>query len=195
MPCVDYRHAEGMRDRAGRRRRGRVARRGRVRGRGLGHARQTSLAPSAASSCPNLQELGLGNVMPLEGCPPRRRAGRRGPAARALAGQGHDHRALGAGGRRHRRRDADVPGRVPAGGDRRVREATGRGVLGNKPASGTEIIQQLGDEHQRPASGSSTRPPTPSSRWPPTRSDPARGALRRLPRGPRDPDRRTPSGA
>ena len=27
--------------------------------------------------------------------------------------------------------------------------ATGRGVLGNKAASGTEIIQELGEEHQR----------------------------------------------
>ncbi len=26
---------------------------------------------------------------------------------------------------------------------------TARGVLGNKPASGTEIIQELGEEHQR----------------------------------------------
>src|SRR3989304_2768936 len=26
---------------------------------------------------------------------------------------------------------------------------TGRGVLGNVPASGTEIIQELGEEHQR----------------------------------------------
>ena len=26
---------------------------------------------------------------------------------------------------------------------------TGRGVLGNEPASGTEIIQELGEEHQR----------------------------------------------
>jgi phosphopentomutase len=26
---------------------------------------------------------------------------------------------------------------------------TGRGVLGNKPASGTEVIQELGEEHQR----------------------------------------------
>ena len=25
---------------------------------------------------------------------------------------------------------------------------TGQGVLGNKPASGTEIIQELGEEHQ-----------------------------------------------
>ena len=28
-------------------------------------------------------------------------------------------------------------------------EATGRGVIGNVPASGTEIIQRLGDEHVR----------------------------------------------
>jgi phosphopentomutase len=41
---------------------------------------------------------------------------------------------------------------------------TARGVLGNRPASGTEIIQELGEEHQETGSGSSTRPPTPSSR-------------------------------
>jgi hypothetical protein len=40
---------------------------------------------------------------------------------------------------------------------------TGRGVLGNKFASGAEIIQELGEEHLETASGSSTPPPTPSS--------------------------------
>src|ERR671935_1054749 len=30
-----------------------------------------------------------------------------------------------------------------------ITHRTGRGVLGNKPASGTEIIQELGEEHER----------------------------------------------
>ena len=50
---------------------------------------------------PTLEALGLGNVEPLEGCPPQpgRARGRRAPA-RALAGQGHDDRPLGADGDR-----------------------------------------------------------------------------------------------
>ena len=44
----------------------------------------------------------------------------------------------------------DVPGRLPARGHGRVRDARpGSGWLGNYPASGTEIIQELGDEHVR----------------------------------------------
>ena len=45
---------------------------------------------------PNLEALGLGNVEPLEGCPPQPGAPAvAGPAARALEGQGHDARATG----------------------------------------------------------------------------------------------------
>lgn len=32
---------------------------------------------------------------------------------------------------------------------KKIEEATGTGLIGNKPASGTEIIQELGDEHVR----------------------------------------------
>ena len=56
---------------------------------------------------------------------------------------------------------------------------TGRGVLGNKPASGTEIIQELGEEHQK--TGQVDRLHVGRLRLPDRRArgdDPARGALR-----------------
>src|SRR6184192_3505288 len=99
---------------------------------------------------PNLEALGLGNVEPLEGCPPQ-------PGAPAVAG-----RLL----ERSRGKDTttghwELMGVVtplamptyPHGFPDEVIDPfmnrTGRGVLGNIPASGTEIIQELGEEHQR----------------------------------------------
>jgi phosphopentomutase len=99
---------------------------------------------------PNLEALGLGNVEPLEGCPPQ-------PGAPAVAG-----RLL----ERSKGKDTtaghwELMGIVtatpfplyPQGFPHDVIDPfmhrTGRGVLGNKPASGTEIIQELGEEHQR----------------------------------------------
>ena len=99
---------------------------------------------------PNLEALGLGNVMPLEGCPPQ-------PGAPAVAG-----RLL----ERSKGKDTttghwELMGIVtptafptyPHGFPDEVIDPfmnrTGRGVIGNKPASGTEIIQELGEEHQK----------------------------------------------
>jgi phosphopentomutase len=99
---------------------------------------------------PNLEALGLGNVEPLEGCRPE-------PGAPAVAG-----RLL----ERSKGKDTtlghwELMGVVtpqplptyPHGFPFEVIDPfmhrTGRGVLGNKPASGTEIIQELGEEHQR----------------------------------------------
>ena len=99
---------------------------------------------------PNLEALGLGNVEPLEGCPPQ-------PGAPAVTG-----RLL----ERSKGKDTttghwELMGVVtptpfptyPHGFPHDVIDPfmhrTGRGVLGNKPASGTEIIQELGEEHQR----------------------------------------------
>jgi phosphopentomutase len=99
---------------------------------------------------PNLEALGLGNVEPLEGCPPE-------PGAPAVAG-----RLL----ERSKGKDTtlghwEMMGIVtpqplptyPHGFPFEVIDPfmhrTGRGVLGNKAASGTEIIQELGEEHQR----------------------------------------------
>ncbi|HEY6016860.1 MAG TPA: phosphopentomutase, partial [Gaiellaceae bacterium] len=99
---------------------------------------------------PTMEALGLGNVEPLEGCSPQ-------PGAPAVAG-----RLL----ERSKGKDTttghwELMGVVtptpmptyPHGFPHDVIDPfmhrTGRGVLGNKPASGTEIIQELGEEHQR----------------------------------------------
>src|SRR6188472_516383 len=99
---------------------------------------------------PNLEALGLGNVMPLEGCPPQ-------PGAPAVAGRLFE---------RSKGKDTmtghwELMGVVtpqpmptyPHGFPFEVIDPfmhrTGRGVLGNRIASGTEIIQELGEEHQR----------------------------------------------
>jgi phosphopentomutase len=99
---------------------------------------------------PNMEALGLGNVEPLEGCPPQ-------PGAPAVAGRLVE---------RSKGKDTttghwEMMGVVtatpfptyPHGFPHDVIDpfmhATGRGVLGNKPASGTEIIQELGEEHQK----------------------------------------------
>ena len=99
---------------------------------------------------PNMEALGLGNVEPLEGCPPQ-------PGAPAVAGRLTE---------RSKGKDTttghwELMGVVtpqpmptyPHGFPHDVIDPfmhrTARGVLGNKPASGTEIIQELGEEHQQ----------------------------------------------
>jgi phosphopentomutase len=99
---------------------------------------------------PSLEALGLGNVEPLEGCPPQ-------PGAPAVAGR----LAERSKGKDTTTGHWELMGVVtpqpmplyPHGFPHDVIDPfmhrTGRGVLGNKPASGTEIIQELGEEHQR----------------------------------------------
>jgi phosphopentomutase len=99
---------------------------------------------------PNLEAFGLGNVKELEGCPPQ-------PGAPAIAGRLFE---------RSKGKDTtaghwELMGVVtaqpfptyPHGFPFEIVDPfshrTGRGVLGNKPASGTEIIDELGEEHQR----------------------------------------------
>jgi phosphopentomutase len=99
---------------------------------------------------PTMEALGLGNVEPLEGCSPQ-------PGAPAVAGRLIE---------RSKGKDTttghwELMGVVtaqafptyPHGFPHDVIDPfmhrTGRGVLGNRPASGTEIIQELGEEHQR----------------------------------------------
>src|SRR3982751_4329859 len=98
---------------------------------------------------PNLEALGLGNVAPLEGCPPQ-------PGAPAVAGR----LVARSKGKDTTTGHWELMGVVtpppfptfPHGFPHDVIDPfmhrTGRGVLGNKPASGTEIIQELGEEHQ-----------------------------------------------
>src|SRR5881392_631180 len=98
---------------------------------------------------PSLEALGLGNVEALEGCPPQ-------PGAPAVAGRLFE---------RSKGKDTTTghwemmgvvtPQPMPTyahGFPHDVIDPfmnrTGRGVIGNKAASGTEIIQELGEEHQ-----------------------------------------------
>ena len=99
---------------------------------------------------PNLEALGFGNIEDLEGCPPQ-------PGAPAVAG-----RLL----ERSKGKDTTTghwelmgiitpepmptyPHGFPFELIEEFAHKTGRGVLGNKAASGTEIIQELGEEHQK----------------------------------------------
>jgi phosphopentomutase len=98
---------------------------------------------------PNLEAIGLGNVEVLEGCPPQ-------PGAPAVAGRLAE---------RSKGKDTTTghwelmgvltptpfptyPHGFPHDVIDPFMHRTGRGVLGNRPASGTEIIQELGEEHQ-----------------------------------------------
>jgi phosphopentomutase len=99
---------------------------------------------------PTMEALGLGNVEPLQGCPPQ-------PGAPAVAGRlverskGKDtttgHWELMGVVTAHP--FPTYPHGFPHDVIDPFMHRTGRGVLGNKPASGTEIIQELGEEHQQ----------------------------------------------
>jgi phosphopentomutase len=98
---------------------------------------------------PNLEALGLGNVEPLEGCPPQ--AGAPAVAGRLLERSKGKDTTTG-----HWELMGVVtpvafptyPHGFPDDVIDPFMNRTGRGVLGNKAASGTEIIQELGEEHQ-----------------------------------------------
>src|SRR5215469_5621470 len=101
-------------------------------------------------SLPTLGSIGLGNITPILGTPPTDHA--RGSYGRmAEAGTGKDsttghwemtgvvlHKPL-----------PTYPNGFPADLVERFEQAIGRKVIGNKAASGTEIIKELGEEHMR----------------------------------------------
>jgi phosphopentomutase len=99
---------------------------------------------------PNLEALGLGNVMPLEGCPAQ--PGAPGVAGRLVERSKGKDTTTGHWELMGVLTPTAFP-TYPHGFPDEVIDPfmnrTGRGVLGNKPASGTEIIQELGEEHQR----------------------------------------------
>src|SRR5918993_3297910 len=112
----------------------------------LGH-----ICASRAVELPNLQRWGLGNIRPLEGVP---------PAESPLASFGRC--ALRSNGKDTTTGHWEMAGIIldeafptyPQGFpaevlDRFVEAAKVPGVLGNFPASGTEIIKELGEEHVR----------------------------------------------
>ena len=111
-----------------------------------------------------------------------------GKMAEQQRGQGHRHRPLGDDRPRH---DHARSGSTPKASRRRSSSPSsariGRKVLGNKAASGTEILKELGEEHLRtgradPLHVGRQRVPDRGPRGP----DPARRALRDLPHRLRD---------
>src|SRR3954453_16122779 len=110
----------------------------------LGH-----ILESRQVNLPNLKSLGLGNIRPLSGCPPVETA-RSGFGRCALRSNGKDtttgHWEMA--GIILDQAFPTYPKGFPAPViDRFVRETGVPGILGNIPASGTEIIKILGEEH------------------------------------------------
>ncbi len=99
---------------------------------------------------PNLQKLGLGNVEEIEGVPPEGSPG----ASHGLMVELSAAKATLAGHWEMMGLVLDDP--LPTYPDgfpedvlARFEDETGRGVIGNRPASGTEIIEELGPEQER----------------------------------------------
>lgn len=114
----------------------------------LGH-----VAASRPLKLPTLVRLGLANIKPLRHLnPPAHPAGAYGKAAIASPGKdtttGHWEMA----GLYQENPFPTYPNGFPPEVIEKFEAAAGRPVLGNKPASGTEIIKELGEEHLRTGS-------------------------------------------
>ena len=98
---------------------------------------------------PNLQRLGLGSALPLRGCPPAERPvvhGRLhplGPGKDTITGHWELMGAITPVALR------TYPDGFPEDVVEQLRDGTGRGVLCNKPYSGTAVIDDYGEEHLR----------------------------------------------
>jgi phosphopentomutase len=109
-----------------------------------------NIAKQRPLKLPNLRKLGLGNIKPIEGIPPvEHPAGAYGRCALASPGKetitGHWEMAGILLKKAFPTYPHGFPPEVIEAFERRI----GRKILGNKPASGTEIIKELGEEHLR----------------------------------------------
>jgi phosphopentomutase len=99
---------------------------------------------------PNLAALGLGNIAPLEGMPPAAEpAGAYGLMQEASPGKDSTSGHWEMTGVELEGPFPTYPDGFPPEVMQAFEKAIGRGTLGNYPASGTVIIQDLGDEHVR----------------------------------------------
>ncbi len=99
---------------------------------------------------PNLQELGLGNLVAMEGVPPTDAPHAAwGVMEPASAGKDSTTGHWEIAGLHLKRAFPTFPDGFPREVIDSFTAATGRGVLGNVPASGTEIIARFGEEHER----------------------------------------------
>jgi phosphopentomutase len=98
---------------------------------------------------PNLEEMGLGNIAILEGVVPQSRpTAAYGKMAEVSAGKDTTTGHWELMGLRMKRPFPLYPQGFPPEIIEAFEQRTGRGTLGNKPASGTVIIEELGQEHK-----------------------------------------------
>ena len=101
-------------------------------------------------SLPNLQALGLGNLAAMDGVAPTDTPeGAWGVMEPASAGKDSITGHWEIAGLHLKRAFPTFPDGFPPEVIEAFAAATGRGVLGNVPASGTEIIAKYGEEHER----------------------------------------------
>ena len=101
-------------------------------------------------SLPNMQALGLGNLTDILGVPPRQKTlGAYGKCAELSEGKGSDVGHWELMGHVTEKAFPTYPDGFPEEILQPFRKRTGRGILANRAASGTEIIIELGEEHLR----------------------------------------------
>lgn len=99
---------------------------------------------------PNMGEIGLGNITPIEGVPPREETrGAYGKCAQISKGKDSVTGHWELMGIEVSKPFPTYPNGFPKEVLDEFTRLTGYEVLGNKPASGTEIIKELGEEHMR----------------------------------------------
>ena len=115
----------------------------------LGHV----CAATAGLALPNLERAGLGNIRTLAGVPATDTPdGAWGLMHPASAGKDSTTGHWEIAGLHLERPFPTYPNGFPSDVIDAFVQATGRGVIGNCAASGTEIIDRLGEEHQRTGS-------------------------------------------
>ncbi len=99
---------------------------------------------------PNLEKLGLGNIDTILGVNPNKSAlANFGKMAELSAGKDSTSGHWEIMGLILKKPFPVYPHGFPPEIIRKFEETVGRGILGNKPASGTEIIKEIGEEHVR----------------------------------------------
>jgi len=99
---------------------------------------------------PNMGEIGLGNITPIEGVPEREMTrGAYGKCQEISKGKDSVTGHWELMGVEVKKPFPTYPNGFPKEVLNEFRKLTGLDVLGNKPASGTEIIKELGEEHVR----------------------------------------------
>jgi len=98
--------------------------------------------------CPNLERLGLGRITPVDGISADVEAlGGYGKMAEQSAGKDSTSGHWELAGLITKRPFPTYPHGFPDDVIAKFTRLTGYGILGNKPASGTEIIKELGEKH------------------------------------------------